>query len=164
MKCIICGKRFEKNECPVCHFPIIDFPCDITVGMQSIMPEVISYREIFAARVNIGLVNYYYIFRNDQIYEANEERIFLGSATELFQKDTWLCRTYENLTDTDRVDICLYIRADNQEFRRCVSVPVIHDAEALEIGITLDKDFRFCINIRSEIGEICKSDFYDLFD
>lgn len=164
MRCLVCHKEFMQNDCPVCRFPIVNFPGDREAGIHSLMPDIKAHRVAFSPRVQIDMVIYHCTIENGEITERSEELIPLGTAETLQQGLVWLDRTFDVLTDNREVAVQLIVEVDGTCYDRTVRVPVVPGAKTQEIGITLNDDFQFCVHVRSISGDIRTSEQFYLFE
>lgn len=164
MRCLVCQKEFAQNDCPVCRFPIVNFPGDREAGIRSLMPAIKAHRAAFVPRVQIGMINYHYTVEEGEVTERSEELVPFGSAETLLQDEVcWLGRTFESLTDRTEVTVQLAVMVDGTRYDRTIRMPALPGAEQQEIGIMLEEDLQFCMRVRSR-NEEKTSERFCLFD
>ena len=149
MKCIVCGKEYEKDSCPVCQFPKIEFPGDPEKGLQSMKPAIDAYRDDFLSQVSIGIIVYQWKDDSGVIVMDRNERIQIGTAKELRGNTKWLTEKFARIPDEERLQVSLSIQANGKNEVRSVSIPNLMDAELQELGAAVDDDLNIQLLLRN---------------
>lgn len=149
MKCYVCGKPYDGNECPRCGFPAVEIPnTSWEQGRAALAATILPYRTKFLSEIEISLVTYQYRDENGVYVLDHEEPISLGTGTTLYGKEHWLDREFARLEDPSFcVRLRLSVRGTTREEQ--VELPNLKAAELQNIGITLDEQFQICLKLRN---------------
>lgn len=149
MKCYVCGKQYEGNECPRCAFPAVEIPNTTwEQGRQALAATISPFRADFLKSVEISLVMYHYRDENGVYVLDREETVCLGSGETLYDKEVWLDQEFARLEDPSfSVRLRLTVRGKTRE--ELVEVPNLKAAELQNIGICMDEHFNICLKLRN---------------
>lgn len=154
MKCLVCGKEFNGNVCPVCDFPIVEIPGDYEEGMRTLQPVIDHHRKAFAERIALGVVTYEYEMEESVITEKGNKNSMFGNMSELLGKTKWLDEFFEcpNLRNVMYLSVVVSVDGkDGKIFK--VKLPNFKEACRVSLGICCDEDLKFCLKIKNEKGE-----------
>ncbi len=152
MKCLVCGKRFDGNACPVCRFPVIRFPGDLEAGLRAMQPTIDSYRERFLAGVHVGIVTYRWKDENGTLAVDRKETVAIGSGSDLFGKECWIDERFARIPEVPALEVELSVETEGREAVRKVSLPNRQEAQLQELGAALDKEMNLRLLLRNESG------------
>ena len=149
MKCYVCGKQYEGNECPRCKFPAVEIPNTTwEQGRQALAATIAPFRTAFLDAIQISLVMYRYRDENGVYVLDREENILLGTGTELYEKELWLDQEFARLEDpTISVRLLLKVRDDTRQEQ--VELPNLKAAELQQVGIAMDEAFNIHLKLRN---------------
>lgn len=149
MKCYVCGKQYEGNECPRCAFPAVEIPNTTwEQGRQALAATITPSRSAFLKTIEISLVIYHHRDENGVYVLDREETVSLGNGETLYNKETWLDREFARLEDpTISVRLRLTSRGKTREEQ--VELPNLKAAELQNIGISLDEQFNIQLKLRN---------------
>lgn len=173
MRCPICYKNFEGYECPVCSFPVIDIPVETSdnyeESIKELKPTIISYKNEFTDRVNVGIVLNHYSFDGVELSLEKEESIAFGRLSSLVGQTKWLECSFDNMSEREFVDTCVYADVSDRSGRTVrteltVLTPNVNDGESQRLGITVDESFKLQLNVRSDKGTERASENVYLFN
>lgn len=152
MKCLVCGEIFEGNECPLCGFPVVNFPGDPEAGLKLLQPTIQQHRKTFLNRFQVGVTVYHWKDADGKLVLDREERIPVGTGAELLDGEVWLPRKFARIPDVPELQVGVYI--DNGE--RCrevqVQLPNLMGRELQELGmkvVTADSECRLVLLLRN---------------
>lgn len=149
MKCYVCGKQYEGNECPRCGFPAVEIPnTSWEQGRQALAATITPYRTQFLNEIEISLVMYQYRDENGVYVLDREEPISLGTGTALYGKEHWLDQEFARLEDPTfpaRLNLC--VRGKTREEQ--VELQNLKAAELQNIGIAMDEEFNIRLMLRN---------------
>ena len=149
MKCIVCGKDYEKDSCPVCQFPKIEFPGDPEKGLQAMKPAIDAYREDFLGQVSIGIIAYQWKDDNGVIVMDRSELVPFGTGRELRGNTKWLTEKFARIPDEERLQVSLSVQVNGKSEVRSVSIPNLTDAELQELGAAVDDALNIQLLLRN---------------
>lgn len=162
MKCIVCGKEYEKNKCPVCNFPKIEFPADPEEGLRAMKPTIDAYRDNFLSQISIGIIVYYWKDDNGMIAKDRTERIQIGTGKELHEDTKWLAEKFARIPDVEKLQVDLSVQVNDIDEQQSVSIPNLMEAELQELGAAVDDDLNIQLLLRNSSG-ITQSEKTPLF-
>ena len=128
MKCYVCGKQYEGNECPRCAFPAVEIPNTTwEQGRQALAATITPSRAAFLKSVEVSLVIYHYRDENG-VYVLDREFARLEGASF-------------------SVRLRLSVRGQTRE--ELVELPNLKAAELQNIGICMDDQFNIRLKLRN---------------
>ncbi len=165
MKCLVCGKEFNNEiyQCPVCAFPVPQFPGNPEEGIRALEPTIRAHRETLSKLVRIGVVLYQYEVSWSDVRETGKETADFGSVYRLLGKPVWLDRRFKAFEARKNCDIQLCVDMGDRAYTIQVNVPSIQDAEEYELGIAVDDNFMFRLMLRDNKNTVQSSADYYLF-
>ena len=149
MKCVICGKDFSGESCPVCQFPVIHFPGDPVEGMRAMQPLIDKSRGEFLDRIRVGLAVYTWKDNGGTVALNQEKEISLGTGTELRQSVCWASQQFARIPDERRIEVKLIVHHDQEKYERPMTVPNLPEAQLQEIGASLDEDMNLQVFLKN---------------
>lgn len=152
MKCIVCGKEYEKDKCPVCLFPKIEFPSDPEKGLRAMRPAIDAYRDDFLGQVSIGIVAYHWKDDDGDIVMDRNERIQIGTGKELLGNTKWLAEKFARIPDEEELQVNLSIQVNGEDEVRSVSIPNLMEPELQELGAVVDDALNIQLLLRNSSG------------
>ena len=158
MKCLVCGKSFSGNECPICRFPVVEIPGDdFEAGIRALKPTIDKYRNDFAAKVTLGAVVYNYELSVKLKENGSVVKPF-GKASELVGKTVWLDDSFENVNTRDMIPVNISVKVDKgADYRIAADIPNIKDSDKLMLGITMENDFSYSLILADMDGNSSSS-------
>lgn len=149
MKCYVCGKQYEGNECPRCTFPAVEIPNTTwEQGRQALAATITPSRAAFLKTVDISLVIYHYRDENGVYVLDREETVCLGDGEKLYGSEVWLDREFARLEDpTFSARLRLTIRDNTRE--ETVELTNLKAAELQNIGVCMDEQFNIRLMLRN---------------
>ena len=149
MKCYVCGKQYEGNECPRCTFPAVEIPNTTwEQGRQALAATIAPFRSKFLNEIEISLIIYKYRDENGVYVLDREEPISLGNGTTLYGKNYWLDQQFARLEDPSfAARLRLNIRGKIREEQ--VQMTNLKAAELQNIGISMDEAFNIRLMLRN---------------
>lgn len=149
MKCYVCGKQYEGNECPRCSFPAVEIPNTTwEQGREALAATIIPFRAAFLESIQASLIVYHYRDENGVYVLDREEAISLGTGAELYEKELWLDQEFARLEDpTIRIRLRLTVRDNSREEQ--VELPNLKAAELQQVGIAMDEAFNIHLKLRN---------------
>ena len=152
MKCIVCGKEYEKGNCPVCNFPKIEFPGDPEEGLRAMKPAIDAYRDDFLSQVSIGIIAYQWKDSNGEIVMDRSERLQIGTGQELRGNTRWLAEKFARIPDAEKLQVGLSIQVNGKGEERSVGIPNLTEPELQELGAVVDDDLNIQLLLRNSSG------------
>lgn len=158
MKCLVCGKSFSGNECPVCGFPVVEIPGDdFEAGIRALRPTIDKHRNDFAARVTLGAVVYNYEL-SVKLKEIGSVIKPFGKASELVGKTIWLDESFENVNTRDMIPVTISVEVDKGvEYQVSAEIPNLKDSDKLRLGISMENDFSYSLLLADKSGNSSSS-------
>lgn len=151
MKCYVCGREYEGNECPRCRFPDVQVPgASWEEARKALSASIDAYRTNYLQSIRAELVTYYWKDENGVCVLDHEDLMPLGSGTELYQKELWLGQKFARIEKLDAVPVRLRITAGAASQEKEVALPNLHAAELQQIGIELNDRFQFLLKLRND--------------
>lgn len=149
MKCYVCGKQYEGNECPRCAFPAVEIPNTTwEQGRQALIATINPSRAAFLKSVEVSLVIYHYRDENGVYVLDREESICLGNGEKLYENEVWLDQEFARLEGPSfSARLRLSVRGQTRE--ELVEVPNLNAAELQNIGISMDEQFNIRLMLRN---------------
>ena len=149
MKCYVCGKQYEGNECPRCKFPAVEIPNTTwEQGREALAATITPFRTAFLDTIQASLIVYHHRDENGVYVLDREEAISLGNGAELYGKELWLDRNFARLEDpTIRIRLRLTVRDNAREEQ--VELPNLKAAELQQVGIAMDETFNIHLKLRN---------------
>ena len=149
MKCYVCGKQYEGNECPRCAFPAVEIPNTTwEQGRQALAATITPSRAAFLKSVEVSLVIYHYRDENGVYVLDREESVCLGDGEKLYENEVWLDREFARLEGASfSVRLRLSVRGQTRE--ELVELPNLKAAELQNIGICMDDQFNIRLKLRN---------------
>lgn len=164
MRCMVCGKEYEGAGCPRCHFPNVQVPGDPEAAMKTLRPAIEKYRETVLDGIEIGVLIYDWKDKDGVLQVAREERRSFGTGKELCGKDVWLPQQFARIPERRTLPVKVYVRVGNQERLETVEIPNLMEAQLQQIGVSLDRDFMFCLMLRNDTGVPTRSKKISIFN
>ena len=165
MKCLVCGKVYEDNDCPRCKFPNIQIPLD---GMEekrkALQPTIDAYRKKFLPKIEVGVVIYHWKDDNGTLAVEREERRSFGTGDALYGKMVWLDQKFARVPEEKTLPIRTYIRMNGEEREEMLQLPNLQEAQLQEIGISMDEAFDLSLHLRNGEGTPVCSEKTPLFE
>lgn len=162
--CLVCGKQYEKGDCPRCQFPDIQIPgLDRENAIHHLRPAIEACRKVFLETIKVSLVTYRWKDVNGTVALDREERIPLGTGTELFGNEKWLDGQFARIPDQQKIDVTICVKTNEGEQTKTIAVPNLHKAELQQIGASVDENFRIRLMLRNQSENSTKSDPVALF-
>lgn len=152
MKCHVCNKEFDGNECPRCKFPKVLIVGDYATGIAKIQPEIDAYKESFNKGIEIGIVIYHWKDEDGTVVLDREEKLSFGRGDELLGKTVWLKQKFARIPDEKKLQLRVYVKTPDDEREETVSINNLFEAELQELGICTDADYNFSLLLRNETG------------
>lgn len=152
MKCIVCGKEFEKDNCPLCGFPKVEFPGDPEKGLQAMKPAIDAYREDFLGQVSVGIIVYQWKDDGGKIVMDRSERLQIGTGKELRGNARWLAEQFARIPDAEKLQVGLSIQVNGKGGERGVEIPNLPEPELQELGAVVDGDLNIQLLLRNSSG------------
>ena len=152
MKCIVCGKDHDKNECPVCRFPKVEFPGDPEKGLRAMEPAIRAYREDFLGKVSVGIIAYQWKDDNGALVPAGKERVPIGTGKELRESARWLDEKFARIPEEEQLLVSLSVRVNDTDEERSVGIPNLTEPELQELGASVDGDLNIRLMLRNSSG------------
>lgn len=149
MKCIVCGKDYEKDSCPVCQFPKIEFPGDPEKGLQAMKGAIDAYRDDFLKQVSVGVIAYQWKDDNGVIVMDRSERVQIGTGKELREATRWLAEKFARIPDEEGLQVNLSIRINGKDEERSVRIPNLMEPELQELGAAVDEALNIQLLLRN---------------
>lgn len=153
MKCYVCGKQYEGNDCPRCRFPAVEIPNTTwEQGRQALTGTVAPFRTAFLNSIQVSLIAYHYRDENGVYVLDREEPISLGTGADLYGKELWLDQKFARLEDpTIRIRLRLTVRDNSRDEQ--VELPNLKAAELQQVGIAMDETFNIHLKLRNTSEE-----------
>lgn len=154
MKCLVCGKNYEDNECPRCGFPDLQMPLgeDLEEARKKVQPMIDTYRKSFLQKVEVGVKIYHWKDENGTLAVDHEEKRAFGSGNDIYGKTVWLDQKFARIPEEKKLPVRVYIRCDGDEREEEMPLPNLQEAQLQEIGISMDQQLDFCMMLRNESG------------
>ena len=149
MKCVVCGKEYEKDRCPVCGFPKVEFPGDPEEGLRAMRPAIEAYRDDFLSKVSIGVIVYQWKDDNGAIVLDRSERLQIGTGKELMGNTRWLAEKFARIPDEEGLQVNLSIRINGKDEERSVRIPNLMEPELQELGAAVDEALNIQLLLRN---------------
>lgn len=153
MKCVVCGKEFNDNSCPVCQFPVIKFPGDPTEGMRAMKHKIDAFRDHFLSQVSVGIVTYTWKDGDGMIVLDKENELDFGTGTQLYNGVCWISQKFARIPDVKSLDIQLSVHHNGSKSGRKVTLPNLFETELQEIGAALDENLNIQLILRNASGQ-----------
>lgn len=149
MKCYVCGKQYEGNECPRCGFPAVEIPnTSWDQGRQALSATITPYRTKFLSEIEISLVSYRYRDGNGVYVLDREEPVSFGTGTTLYGTEHWLDQEFARLEDPSfSARLRLNVRGQTRDEQ--VELTNLKAAELQNIGISVDEEFNIRLMLRN---------------
>lgn len=163
MKCLVCRKEFSGRECPVCQFPVIEFPGDTEDGLRTLEPTIKKFSNEFSAGIRIGSMVCSWAVSEDKTLMESEWELDFGTAAAAMEEILWCGREFDNPTERNTVEARIFVRIKDKRYTIAAEIPNIPEAESTELGISLDADFNVTVYIRDGSGNVRSSEKYYLF-
>lgn len=152
MKCIVCGKEYEKDSCPVCGFPKVEFPGDPEKGLQAMKPAIDAYRDDFLGQVSIGIIAYQWKDDSGMIVMDRSERLQIGTGKELRENTRWLAEKFARIPDEEKLRVSLSVQVNGIGEERSVGIPNLTEPELQELGAVVDDALNIQLLLRNSSG------------
>ena len=152
MKCIVCGREHEKNECPVCKFQKVEFPGDPEKGLQAMRPAIEAYREDFLGKVSVGIIAYQWRDDNGAFAMDRKERVPIGTGKERRESARWLDEKFARIPEEEQLLVNLSVRVNDMDEERSVGIPNLTEPELQELGASVDGDLNIQLLLRNSSG------------
>lgn len=162
MKCIVCGNNYSDEACPVCKFPVIQFPGDPEEGLRAMKPKIDAYRENFMAEVKVGIMTFKWKDGAESIVSDGEEEMLLGTGAQLLLGERFLPQSFARIPDVKTVDVKVLVHCNGTIETHVVSVPNLFEKELQEIGAVVDEDMTLRVLLKNGT-EQTESDRMPLF-
>lgn len=165
MKCPVCGTEYSASSCPLCGYEDI-----FIVGLsekdtrRELNHQISMGKEEFFSKVQVGIVLYHYDVTETTVTET-EERVLLLSRLSADGNVCWLPRTFGCCSERARVEADIYVKiaGTDREFLHHAEISNIIGEGEQEIGLQIDKNLQFKVNIRSTNGRQTSSQPQYLF-
>ena len=152
MKCIVCGKDYEKDKCPVCNLPKIEFPTNPEKGLQAMKPAIDAYRDDFLSQVSIGIIVYQWKDDNGALAMDRKERVPIGTAKELRDNTRWLAEKFARIPDEEKLQVSLSVQVNDIDEEQSVGIPNLMEPELQELGAVVDDALNIQLLLRNSSG------------
>lgn len=162
-KCVVCSAGVRNGVCPVCGFAVVHFPGSFEEGMKLIKPEVVATRMEFLSKVKVFLPIYFWKDQNGVIALDREEKVSLGSGTELYGKRVWLPQRFARLPNRSALSVTLSVTVEQKEYQKTISVPNRMESELQELGMEMVEAMQVKLLLRNQTG-CSESGWESLFD
>lgn len=158
MKCLVCGKEYNGNECPVCGFPVVNITVNDEEGLKALRPTIDAHRAEFEKNIELSLLSYTYEVGN-RIEPQGEERIPLGRVSQLSGQTVWLDTEFTNVVQRKAIPVTLCVTVRNRpEYRINVNAANIL-SDTIRVGICVNSSLQFCVIIQDSSGISSRSEF-----
>lgn len=148
MKCYVCGKMYEGNECPRCQFPAVEIPNTTwEQGRQALAATINPYRTTFLNSIKVSMVAYHHRDENGVYVLDREEEILLGTGAEIYGAERWLDRQFARLGDQPSVSVRLRLAMGERTREEQVELPNLQAPELQKIGVSMDEQFRIQLKL-----------------
>ena len=154
--CLVCGKQYETGDCPRCKFPDVQIPGSREKAIASLKPAIDSYRANFLTTIRVEVLSYHWKDQNGTLALDREERLTLGTASELMQGEKWLEQPFARIPDAKLLPVRIAIVYGEETRLLTVTVPNLPEAELQRIGAVLDAD----CNLRLLLGNSTQQPTY----
>lgn len=163
MKCLVCAKEYEAVECPRCNFPDVQIPGDGQNVPEHIKATVDAYRLSFLKSVELQLVIYRWKDANGTLVLDREDRIPLGSGSELMQGEQWLAEKFARIPTQEEIPVSIRITAGTDILEKTVCVPNLQSTKLQQLGACMDQDGNICLLLRNDLDTPTSSAVVPLF-
>ncbi len=153
MKCLVCGREFDAESCPVCQFPVVRFPGNPEEGLRAMQPTIDTYRERFLSGVRIGIVTYRWKDDDGTLAVDRRETAWIGTGAELYGQEGWSEERFARIPEMPSLEVELSVSAGGRETVRKVTLPNRQEAQLQEIGAVLDAQMNLRLLLRNEAGQ-----------
>ena len=166
MKCIVCGKVYDGGECPVCQFPDVQIPTlpgERERAIEKLKPAIDTYRASFLQTIKVEIVIYRWKDRDGHIALDQEERILLGTGTDLGQGEHWLPLKFARIPDLRQLSVTISITTERDTIEKQVMLPNLQRAELQQIGAEIDQECNIRLMLRNDTDVPTRSEPIYLF-
>lgn len=153
MRCLVCGREFDAETCPVCQFPVVRFPGDPEEGLRAMQPTIDAYREHFLSGVRIGIVTYRWKDDGGTLAVDRKETVWIGTGAELYGREGWIAERFARIPEVPSLEVELSVSVGGRETVRKVNLPNRQEAQLQEIGAALDPQMHLRLLLRNEAGQ-----------
>jgi len=150
MNCLVCGKNYEAAECPRCGFPYIQLAGDQREVPAALAPTVQKYRENLLRSVGLELVVYRWKDRSGTVTFDREERISLGTADGLLERELWLPQQFARIANQKDITVTVSINTDRMQRDISVTVPNLLKPGLQQLGARVDSSCNLRLLLRGE--------------
>lgn len=153
MKCVVCGKKYSEQACPVCKFPVIRFPGDPEEGMRSMKPGIDAYRDNFLKNLRVALVTYSWKDKDGSVVLDKRQELPFGTGTEMYGKEVWLSKEFARIQEKKNLQIQIVVHTETESMERQITLDNLMEPELQKIGAGLDEDMNFWLMLKNATGE-----------
>ena len=158
MKCLVCGKEFNDDVCPVCGFPIVQIPGDdYEEGLRTLQPVINHHRKLFAERLSLGVVTFEYEMADSVITEKGHKTSVFGKLSDMMNETVWLNDVFEYPNLRNIMYLNVILKTDGKEEKSFkVKLPNFKEACIGRLGACCDESLNFVLKLKNENGvELC---------
>lgn len=165
MKCVICGKNFEQENCPICGFTKFIIPSG--VELEKVIEEnketIDLFRTDFLSNLEISVEIFRWKNKNGTLTENGKDLVRIGSGNELMEKKVWAEQEFARIENVDTINVNLLVKYKRGENTISVEVPNLKQSELQRIGAELNQKMEIKLFLGNRIEEK-ESSFIPLFE
>lgn len=156
MKCLVCGKVYSGNMCPICDFPVVNITTNDEEGLKALQPTIEAHRAAFSKKVALSLLAYTYDVDDSSVTFQSNDKIPFGSVSHLCDQSIWLDTEFTNVKQRKTIPVTLCVDIQNKPvYQVTVNVKNL-PSDMIQVGIAVDRSLQFNFLLKDSSGQsIC---------
>lgn len=162
--CLVCGKQYEKGDCPRCQFPDVQIPgMEREKAIIHLQPMIDACKKNFLETIRVEVVSYRWKDQDGTIVQDRQEKMLLGSGTALRQGEVWLPAKFARIADEKAISVKLSVTTREGTAEKTIRVPNLHKPELQQLGAKMDDSYRITLMLRNDTEKPVSSEATPLF-
>lgn len=168
MECLVCGKKYDTQECPLCGFPVVHSMANDEETLKALRPTIEAHRAEFAKKIMLSLLIYDYEV-DKQVDFKGTSKIPLGRVDALCRQPLWVEKEFTNMAQRKNIPVTLCVDIDNQPpYQITVNLENI-PSETIQVGVAAEPlaaepPLRFRFLIKDSQGHSVSSDLQPIIN
>lgn len=142
MKCPVCNKEYEGNECPRCKFPNVHIAGNYEEGLQELKPLIEEHRKKFLGNIGIELLVRNY--GDAPSTKPSPQIVEFGQLNDLKNNGiVWLSQYFSCVKDRGNINLKVLIGLGRETANKFVTLPAVNLDGYYKLGIQVNEDYKF---------------------
>lgn len=156
MKCLVCGKVYNGNMCPICDFPVVNITT--REAEEALQKTIKAHRAAFLKKVRLSLLAHTYAVDDSSVTLQGNDKISFGDVSHLCNQSTWSDTEFTNVKQRKTIPVTLCVDIENKPgYQVEVNVENL-PSDSLWAGLAVDSSLQFSFLLKDSSGHSVRSE------